>query len=207
MQLPWLNKNLKRDKGHLNGYTGRFYNKHADKHWSPYIPMSNGPINYLEIGVADGGNAIIISKSYAKNPDSRIYCVDPWMDYDEYPEYKGQQELGYNTFLRNINSLADSSKFIIKRGFSDNIVPTFDNDFFDIIFVDGNHETEFVYRDGVMALQKVKVGGYIVFDDYLLGWKQTMAGIDKFIADYQASLDVVFDGQNSFGQIIVRRKL
>jgi len=206
MQLSWLNKSFKKRQA-IDGFTGRFYNKTADRFWGPYIPMPTGPINYLEIGVADGGNAIIVSRSYAKHPNSKIFCVDPWMDYDEYPEYKGRQEQGYSTFLKNINTLADSSKFIVKRGFSDKIVPTFDNNFFDIIFVDGNHETEFVYRDGVMALQKVKVGGYIVFDDYMLDWKQTMVGIDKFIKDYRNRIDIVFDGEHAFGQIIIRRKL
>jgi hypothetical protein len=161
-----------------------------------------------EIGVADGGNAIIVSKSYAKHPSSRIYCVDPWMDYDEYPEYKGQQEIGYNSFLSNIQKLADTSKFIIKRGLSDEIVPTFSDNFFDIIFVDGNHETEYVYRDGIMALQKVKVGGYIVFDDYYLSvWPQTKLGIDKFIAEFKEQITVVYDAKATIGQIIIRRDL
>jgi predicted O-methyltransferase YrrM len=207
MQLSWLNKSFKPKSNRIEGFVGRYYNKSADKLWAPHIPMTNSPINYLEIGVADGGNAINISRSYAKHPGSKIYCVDPWTDYDEYPEYKGQQEVGYNTFLHNITTLTDAGKFLIHRGFSDDIVPTFKNDFFDIIFVDGNHETEFVYRDGVMALEKVKIGGYIVFDDYLSEWKQTMDGVDKFIHDNRSKLDIVFDGEHHFGQIIVRRKL
>lgn len=207
MHLPWLNKSLKSQVNAIPGFEGRFYHKLPEKNWGPFIPMPTGPIKYLEIGVADGGNAILVSKSFAKHPASRIYCVDPWMDYADYPEYKGQQQLGYNTFLSNIHKLADTTKFIVKRGMSDEIVPTFADNFFDIIFVDGNHETEFVYRDGIMALQKVKVGAYIVFDDYLAAWKQTMVGIDKFIAEFKDKIDVIYDGQLTFGQIIVRRKL
>ena len=203
-----MNKSVKNYVSAIPGFEGRFYNRLVDQNWLPYIPMPNGPIKYLEIGVADGGNAILVSKSYAKDPSSRIYCVDPWMDYDEYPEYKGQQEKGYTTFLSNIQKLADTSKFIVKRGMSDEIVPTFADNFFDIIFVDGNHETEYVYRDGIMALEKVKVGGYIVFDDYTTYlWKHTMVGIDKFIAESNNKIDVIYDGKLTFGQIIVRRKL
>ena len=208
MQLSWLNKSFKpQARSYIPGFEGRFYNKFADRYWVSHIPIPNGPINYLEIGCADGANLIVISKSYAKHPNSRLYCVDPWMDYDEYPEYKGQQEKGYNMFLSNINKLADINQFVIKRGFSDDIVPTFQNNFFDIIFVDGNHETEYVYRDGIMALQKVKVGGYIVFDDYVNSWKQTMVGIDNFIAEFKDKIDIIYDGQKTFYQIIVRRKL
>jgi len=207
MRLSWLNKSLKKQVSAIPGFEGRFYYKIPEQIWGPYIPMPNGPINYLEIGVADGGNAILVSKSYAKDPASRVYCVDPWMDYAEYPEYKGQQEIGYNTFLSNIQNLAETSKFIVKRGMSDAIVPTFADKFFDIIFVDGNHETDYVYRDGIMALQKVKVGGYIVFDDYNYMWKHTMVGIDRFIAESKNKLDVIYDAKLTFGQIIVRRKL
>ena len=154
--------------------------------------MPSGPINYLEIGCADGANAIIISKSYAQHPDSKLYCVDPWTDYDEYPEYKGVQEIGWETFNRNIQTCTDPSKFVIKRGFSDDIVPTFPDQFFDLIFVDGNHETEYVYRDGLMSLDKVKIGGHIVFDDYSSqSWPQTVAGIDKFVQTSGSRVEVV----------------
>ena len=208
MRLSWMNKSIKYHPiPEIPGFVGRFYDKVPEKVWGPYIPMPRGPINYLEIGVADGGNAILISRSYAKDPASRIYCVDPWIDYDEYSEYKGKQELGYQTFLSNIQKLVDTSKFIVKRGMSDAIVPTFANEFFDIIFVDGNHKTEYVYLDGIMALEKVKVGGYIVFDDYYAIWKQTMVGIDKFLAQFKDKIDIIYDGQLTLKQVIIRRKL
>jgi len=209
MHLSWLNQSAKaRYIYGLGLFEGRFYGKFPENNWAHHIPIPNGPINYLEIGVLDGANVILVSRSYAKHPNSRIYCVDPWMDYDEYPEYKHEQEVGYNRFLSNISRDADTNKFVIKRGLSDVIVPTFENNFFDIIFVDGNHETEYVYRDGIMALQKVKVGGYIIFDDYLIrGWETTKVGIDKFIAEFKDRINIIYDGQRTFGQIIVRRKL
>jgi len=186
-------------------FIGRFYNKNPDINWSPYIPQTNNPINYLEIGVADGGNAIQVEKTFAKHPDSRLYCVDPWQDYDEYPEYKGEQEEGWVKFNRNIDRLSNPNKYVIKRGFSDDIVPTFPDNFFDIAFVDGNHETEFVYRDGLMALQKTKSGGFIIFDDYCYMWSQTMAGIDKFLEEKKDEIKLVYDGKRSFFQIIVQK--
>ena len=175
------------------------------KEWVAYIPKPSGPINYLEIGCADGGNAIIISKSYAHHPESKLYCVDPWMDYDEYPEYKGDQELAWKVFNQNIETCADVSKVIIHRGFSDNIVPTFPNDFFDLIFVDGNHETEYVYRDGLMSLDKVKIGGYIVFDDYCDYWPQTVAGIDKFVKEAGSRIKIAGNLRYVINQLIVQR--
>ena len=208
MKLSWIKKtshvyNPSLQK--ITGFEGRFYNHFVDISWSPYIPMPLGPINYLEIGCADGGNAIIVSKSYANHPDSKLYCVDPWMDYDEYPENKGQQEKGWETFNRNIETCADRKKFVVKRGFSDDIVPTFPDNFFDLIFVDGNHETEYVYRDGLMSLEKVKVGGYIAFDDYNDYWPQTMAGVDKFVKEAGSRIQLAGNLRYGIGQIIFKR--
>ena len=141
--FPWQKKfdnkkliTFARPPPELKDFIGRYYGKNPDIYWKPFIPKTDGPINYLEIGVADGGNAIEIEKSFAKHPDSRLYCVDPWQDYDEYDEYKGYQQTAWNTFNRNINILSNPSKFIVKRGFSDDIVPTFPDNFFDIVFVD-----------------------------------------------------------------------
>ena len=170
--------------------------------WSSYIPIENKRINYLEIGVYKGENLGFVAKSYCQHSDSRMYCVDPWMDYDEYPEYKGQQDVLFGIFKNSIASYVD--KCIIHRGFSDNIVPTFQDNFFDIIYVDGNHETEYVYRDGKMALEKVKSGGYIIFDDFTTMWPQTVVGINKFLYDYADKIKVqAFTEQ--FGQVIIQK--
>jgi len=188
----------------LNNYYGRYYNQNPGVNWSPFIPFFNGPINYLEIGVSDGGNAIHIANSYCKNNESKIYCVDPWMDYDEYPEYKGVQEKGWLTFNKNIQKSGNFEKFVVKRGLSENIVPTFQDNFFDLIFVDGNHETKYVYADGKMAFDKVKSGGYIVFDDYINAWSQTMKGIDMFLDEYASKIKIL-SKNNYFFQVIVQK--
>jgi hypothetical protein len=189
----------------LNNYYGRYYNQNPGVNWSPFIPFFNGPINYLEIGVSDGGNAIHIANSYCNDPNSKIYCVDPWMDYDEYPEYKGEQKKGWVRFNNNIQRSGSFEKFIVKRGLSENVVPTFENDFFDLIFVDGNHETKYVYEDGKMAFDKVKSGGYIVFDDYnKYFWLQTMKGIDMFLEEYASKIKIISQ-DNYFFQVIVQK--
>lgn len=201
--LPWKKLFVKKDS-RPTGTIGRYFNLNPSVNWSNYIPIENKPIKYLEIGVADGIHAIHISQSYCKHPDSKIYCVDPWQDYDEYPEYKGQQDVAWRTFNININNYNLEDKCVINRGFSGDIVPTFHDNFFDIIYVDGNHETEFVYKDGCMAFEKVKSGGYIVFDDYLLYWSQTMLGIDRFLEEYKDKLTILHRG-TLFSQVILRK--
>ena len=46
--------------------------------WTSYIPISEHPIKYLEIGVHKGENIVSVANSYCKHKDSIIYCLDPW---------------------------------------------------------------------------------------------------------------------------------
>jgi len=180
----------------------KYFRENPGIKWSQYIPIEDKPIQYLEIGVNRGINVVDIAKSYCKHPNSKIHCVDPWIDYDEYPEYKGQQDVLFSIFNAAIRGYED--KCVIHRGFSDDIVPTFEDNFFDIIFVDGNHETEYVYRDGCMSFEKVKPGGYIIFDDYINDWSQTIKGVDKFLTEYSDKIQIIAR-PNSVGQVIVKK--
>ena len=64
------------------------------------------PLNYLEIGVYQGLNLISVANSYGLHPDSKLIGIDPWTDYDEYPEYKDKQTNNFSIF---------TSKFIKHR--------------------------------------------------------------------------------------------
>lgn len=81
---------------------------------------------------------------------------------------------------------------IIKRGFSNLQLPTFEDLFFDIIYIDGNHEPEYLLEDAVLSFRKLKVGGIMIFDDY--GWggpDLTKRGIDAFMNGYHKRIQVL----------------
>ena len=68
----------------------------------------------------------------------------------------------------------------------------FDNDFFDIIYIDGNHEPEYVLEDGVLSFRKLKVGRIMIFDDYEWGGPDlTQRGIDAFLSGYHKRISVL----------------
>lgn len=153
--------------------------------WYGMLPGFEGPIRYLEIGTFYGANLFSVGRSYAGHPDSRMYCIDPWIDYEEYPEYKNQQESVYDTFMRNLEHSGQKDKITVVRGFSHTEIPKFEDDFFNLIYIDGNHEPEYVLEDAVLSFRKLKVGGYMIFDDY--GWggpDLTQRGIDAFRSAY-----------------------
>lgn len=177
----------------LPNFTGEHY-RLADN-WKSLIDINNykdKPINYLEIGTFYGANLLSVSELYGGHNDSKLYCIDPWEDYEDYPEYKNQQHSIYKTFLDNIENSGAKDKIIINRGYSNIEIPKFKDDFFDIIYIDGNHEPEYVLEDAVLSFRKLKKNGKMVFDDY--GWggpDLTQKGIDAFLNGYHKRINVL----------------
>jgi len=177
----------------LNNFEGTFY-RLADN-WFSFINVNNyktEPINYLEIGAFYGANLISVAKTYGLHSDSKLYCIDPWEDYMEYPEYKNEQTNIYNTFIKNVENSGEKDKIIVKRSYSNLEILKFDDNFFDIIYIDGNHEPEYVLEDAVLSFRKLKKDGIIIFDDY--GWggpDLTQRGIDSFLNGYHKRIMIL----------------
>lgn len=177
----------------LLNFTG--INHRLADNWIHHINVNdyvNKPINYLEIGTFYGANILSVAYSYGLHSDSKLYCIDPWEDYAEYPEYKGIQTSIYNTFLDNIEKSGVKDKILVRRGYSNSEIPRFEDEFFDIIYIDGNHEPEYVLEDAVLSFRKLKKNGIMIFDDY--GWggpDLTQRGIDGFLSGYHKKIMVL----------------
>lgn len=179
----------------------------SSKNWLNFFEEGDAPIKYLEVGVHYGRNLFEVNDTFAKHPDSELHCIDPWVDYDEYPEYKGEQTSIYEQFEKNKDSLPEekSKKIHVHRGLSHKMIPTLEDDYFDIIYIDGNHEPEFAMEDGVLAFRKLKKGGYIIFDDFGPDPICPTAGLQGFVTGYQKVVDVVKGGVID-GQMCLRKK-
>jgi hypothetical protein len=150
------------------------------------------PINYLEIGLLHGANIISVANTYGLHKDSKLYGIDPFQDYNDYPEYKNQQESSYNTFMNNIQIYGIKDKVIFNRGYSNIELCKLDNDFFDIIYIDGNHEAEYVLEDAVLSFRKLKKNGIMIFDDYDDGFKDlSKKGIEAFLSAYNKRITIL----------------
>lgn len=174
-----------------NDFKGASYR--LANNWLQHLHLENfmyRPINYLEIGVFYGANAISVANTYAFHEKSKLYCIDPWEDYADYPEYKEKQPEIFDTFMHNIDATMERDKFEVLRGYSNKIVPTLQDDFFDIIYIDGNHEPEYVLEDAVHCFRKLRKNGFMIFDDY--GWggpELTQKGVDAFLKTYSKRIE------------------
>ena len=177
----------------LDGIEGLYWR--LANNWFFNVPVENfnsRPIKYLEIGTLYGANLITVSQTYGLHTESELHCVDPWEDYDAYDEYKGEQPNIYETFQRNIDRFGIRGKIREHRGYSHKVVQEFDDGFFDLIYVDGNHEPEYVLEDAVLCFRKLKQGGIMIFDDY--GWggfNRTLRGIEGFLLGYSFRIKIL----------------
>lgn len=169
--------------------------------WVGLVPEPTTPINYLEIGVFYGSNIISFAQSDYAKPGAQIHGIDPWIDYSQYDEYKGQQMTIYDTFKKNVTEAKLDDVIQVHRGFSRDIIPTFKDDYFDIIYIDGNHEPQYIVEDAVLSFRKLKVHGYLIFDDY--GWRDASIGIDSFLNAYSKSCKIIHPNYNT--QVFIQR--
>jgi hypothetical protein len=154
--------------------------------WIPYIQLPDGPINYCEIGVFYGANLLQFAQLF---PQASLVGIDPWLDYEEYPEYKSQISSVYSVFLENLSKSPYKDNIIIHRGFSHTVMPTFPNNYFNIVYIDGNHERDFVLKDAQMAYDKTLVGGYIIFDD--INWESVHIAFSIFMELYKDKVQYI----------------
>lgn len=175
------------------------------KPWHKYVKLNpHSPLNYLEIGSHSGGSVIDFNNEYGKNPETKLYCIDPWTDYDDYFEYKGKTTKIFEDFKKNIKNANIEEKVIILRGFSHDKIHDLSDNFFDVIYIDGNHEPQFVLEDAVIAFRKLKMGGYMVFDD--VGWggpKCVSVGIKAFMNGFKNSIQILSKDHN--GQAFIKK--
>lgn len=67
---------------------------------------------------------------------------------------------------------------------------------YDLVYIDGSHVASDVLEDAVLAWQLVKIGGFIIFDDYPFAFTQnpawnTRIGIDAFMRTFSDKFKVI----------------
>ena len=163
------------------------------------------PCMFLEIGSFEGMSTIWMLENILTEESSQIFCIDAWA------EWTGD---AFVRFVSNINKTGFRDKVRIVKGDSSEELRIFPNDYFDFIYVDGNHDEKAVMKDAIGSFRVLKKGGIIAFDDYLLGIRypnshgsKAMSGsakkaIDYFIDIFKDELDVI---HNDY-QLWIRKK-
>lgn len=141
--------------------------------------FENKNLNILEIGSYEGLSTVFFLTIF-KN--SKITCIDPFEDFEENKDK--DFNIIYKNFINNTSVYKD--RINLFKGTSDNFFKLPEKNFYDLIYIDGNHNSKFVLRDAENSFNCLNKGGIIIFDDFLWNYydrinENPIGGIKKFI--------------------------
>ena len=111
-----------------------------------------------EVGVAQAIHAL---QMFEANPLLRLLCVDPYTKY----HWKHSQDLHEEHFQEAQDKLEDYDATFIRKTSMEAAKDVPDNSL-DFVYIDGNHEFDYVMQDLIEWGKKVKPGGIISGHDY-----------------------------------------
>lgn len=173
-----------------------------EKHLKKLIQQGkNTPLNALELGSFEGRSALWTLENILNHPDSLIICVDNYSSGT-----KRQQTLTQQRFRNNTKSFGEKVQLIVsdtREALKSSVLLQKQ---FDFIYIDASRHSKNVLEDAILALPLLKVGGYMVFDDYTSSKDHDYVcpkkGIDAFLDIFHDELKV----ENTSWQVILRKK-
>lgn len=152
----------------------------------------NKELIILEIGNFEGLSSCFFSDNYLNHSNSKLYCVDPYYKIIG----KCVDENTEKLFIKNIKMSKNYNKIVKKKMTSDEF---FSNNsiIFDIIYVDGCHEPDYLKRDIDNVFKSTKKNSIIWFDDYggvTSQEKPIKHYIDNFLDKYKTNFKILYTG-------------
>ena len=126
-----------------------------------------------EIGVWNGGFSGPILEV---TQPTELVLIDPWdllsgQNEDEWTHKHHKDHEVMKGMFDNVSTRYGAmSNVSIKKGFSADVLEEYPDEYFDWVYIDGNHRYEFVLKDLDVSFRKVRKGGIIAGDDFF--WKR-----------------------------------
>lgn len=138
----------------------------------------NKKIKIAEIGVFMGkGTAMWNVELINKNINYEYYAIDHFLGSNEHE--KGVDY--YNICKNNLLEIENKIKIIKNDSVSESM--NYEDEFFDIVYIDASHEYEYVKDDILAWRPKVKIGGFICGDDYHPGWPGVVEAVNEIFGE------------------------
>lgn len=140
-----------------------------------------------EIGVADGRFSEALCKSI---PGLKLYCVDPWTTYKGNRRGGGKQQHDANFASAQARLLPYDAHLL--RGLSSSMAPTILDGSLDFVFIDGNHDYEYVLEDLFIWSKKVRKGGIVSGHDYYhFNNSGVIEAVDAYVYEHDIDLQII----------------
>lgn len=144
------------------------------------------------------------------NPQ-KLYLIDPWLYQPSYKESwygggeaKSQDDMD-KIYSYVVERLKNDSRIKILKISSVEAQKTFSYQYFDFIYIDGNHLYEFVKQDLELFYGKVKSNGFIVGDDYNSPNSWWQDGVTKAVDEFVEKNNLKLIIENN--QFIIRKEI
>ncbi len=129
------------------------------EHFGVKCPLKNENLRIAEIGVFTGVN----SKELMKYLDVKeLYLIDPWEKYHESYMEEIDFEASERKCRKRMKKFGDKIKFV--KEYSSNAVDKIPDNL-DYIYIDANHNYEYVKADIENYWNKLKIGGILAGHD------------------------------------------
>lgn len=173
-------------------FSQEFTAEYAHYWWGAFRDRRGEVNDYLELGSWEGQSAVLAAWLF---PKARITAVDWFANKDA--------EANFNS---NTAHFADRLEKV--QGTTWDVLSRFSAERrrFDVIYIDADHRFDGVMLDTILSWSLLRVGGYLVWDDYLWSMPEirplhTKPAIDAWLATRSKFVDVVFAGW----QVCVRK--
>src|SRR5512135_1720811 len=206
--LPTLEldtKGIRPDKTYKKGYQ---FSSGTENYFPPNIPIwekalegykGKPNVHYLEVGIFEGQSALWMLEKVLTHPTARLTGIDPFSD----PGYlEGSKTHTYKEiFYSNLKASGSEGKARIIEGYSQVELRKLPLESFDIIYIDGSHNSADALEDAILSWRLLKDGGVLIFDDYLLhaGMKRTINTFFSLLAEH---FELVHVGR----QVLLKKK-
>jgi len=162
------------------------------------------PKRFLEVGTFEGQSAVFMAEGCAPAGGFEMTCIDTWAGGIEHnPAAMSEVEARFD---RNMARAQAKHAFKLRKMKTESSVALAQllaegaADSFDVVYIDASHQAPDVLADAVLSFKLTRIGGVMVFDDYL--WRMAgpgandilnapKVGIDAFVNTYLRKLNVV----------------
>jgi predicted O-methyltransferase YrrM len=148
----------------------------------------------LEIGCFEGLSSVFFADNLLNHTDSTLTCVDPFLNIDnnDHGEYLSNNEEA--NFDYNIQACKFPNKIEINKITSDEFFKL-NTKTFNLIYIDGCHECDFIIRDMENSFKILEKGGIMWMDDYRGGdGIKIRETIDAVLEKYKGQYILLFSG-------------
>ena len=150
-------------------------NKKRDRWFDALVNLLPENPVCAEVGVSVGVNS---SRIIDTLKPKKFYMIDPWVFDDDHLDKKPVRHIYMKEFV--YDKLSHISCVEIVEDYSYNVFSKFSDNYFDFVYIDGEHDYKNVMRDLECVFPKVKVGGLIAGHDYV-NRHGVVPAVNKFI--------------------------